>query len=101
VVWLDFDPQAGREQSGRRPAYVLTPRSYNERSGLCLACPMTNQVKGYPFEVAMPKGARVGGVILVDHLKSVSWVARRAELIGSYPEVAGEVLGKLEALLRA
>jgi mRNA interferase MazF len=99
-VWLDFDPQAGREQMGRRPAFVLTPRSYNERSGLCLACPMTNQVKGYPFEVAMPERAKVGGVILVDHVKSVSWEARRAELIGNYPQVAEDVLAKLDALLQ-
>ena len=99
VIWLDFDPQAGREQAGRRPGYVLTPRRYNKLSGLCLVCPMTNQAKGYPFEVAMPTGGKLGGVILADHVKSLSWMARRAEFIARSPEVAEDVLAKLDALL--
>jgi mRNA interferase MazF len=96
VVWLATDQQS----RGRRPAYVLTPKRYNILTGLCIACPMTNQVKGYPFEVAMPHGARVGGVMLVDQVKSVSWSTRRAEIIESYAQVYDDVMGKLEALLR-
>jgi mRNA interferase MazF len=81
-VWLTFDPQAGREQAGRRPALVLTPRTYNAKSGLTLVCPITNQAKGYPFEVAVPAGSGTTGVILADHVKSVDWKARRAEKLG-------------------
>jgi mRNA interferase MazF len=99
VIWLDFNPQAGREQAGRRPAFVLSPRKYNRLSGLCLVCPMTNQVKGYPFEVAMPPGGKVGGVILADQVESLSWLARRAGFIGSYPEIADDVVAKIQALL--
>jgi mRNA interferase MazF len=73
VVYLDFDPQAGREQKGRRPALVLSPIAYNRRVGLCVACPITNQVKGYPFEVAIPAGFQVTGVILADQVKSLDW----------------------------
>ncbi|MCW5977323.1 MAG: type II toxin-antitoxin system PemK/MazF family toxin [Bryobacteraceae bacterium] len=69
-VWLTFDPQAGREQSGRRPALVLSPRIYNARSGLALACPIMKQAKGYPFEMAVPAGCGATGVILADHLRA-------------------------------
>ncbi len=79
LVWLTFNPQAGREQAGRRPAVVLSPAAYNKRSGLALVWPITSQVKGYPFEVALPHGLPIAGVILADHLKSVDWRARRAE----------------------
>jgi mRNA interferase MazF len=97
-VWLTFDPQAGREQAGRRPALVLSPKAYNRRSGLALACPVMNQAKGYPFEV--PAGQGATGVILVDHLKSIDWKARRAERLGrSTDEVMEEVRAKLAALL--
>lgn len=99
VVWLDFDPQAGREQAGRRPGFVLSPRKYNRLSGLCIICPMTNQVKGYPFEVALPKGRKVEGVILADQIKSLSWAMRRAEFIANVPDVADEVVAKILALL--
>ena len=99
-VWLTFDPQAGREQSGRRPALVLSPKMYNARSGLALACPITNQAKGYPFEVAVPAGLGATGVILADHLKSIAWKARHAERLGRCTdEVMGEVRAKLAALL--
>jgi len=94
-VWLTFDPQAGR-----RPALVLSPKVYNSRSGLALACPVTNQVKGYPFEVAVPAGSGASGVILADHLKSVDWTARRAERLGRCTnEVMDEVRAKLAPLL--
>ena len=99
-VWLTFDPQAGREQAGRRPALVLSPKVYNVRSGLALACPITSQVKGYPFEVAVPAGRGPTGVILADHVKSVDWKARRAERLGHCPtEVLDEVRAKLAPLL--
>ena len=94
-VWLTFDPQ-----SGRRPALVLSPKVYNSRSGLALACPVTNHVKGYPFEVAVPAGSGASGVILADHLKSVDWTARRAERLGRCTnEVMDEVRAKLAPLL--
>jgi len=99
-VWLTFDPQAGREQAGRRPALVLSPKLYNARSGLALACPITNQAKGYPFEVAVPAGRGATGVILTDHLKSIDWKARRAEPLGRCPDEAmAEVRAKLAPLL--
>ena len=70
LVWFSFSPQAGREQAGRRPALVLSPRSYNARAGLCLICPITSQVKDYPFEVPLPDGLPISGVVLSDHLRS-------------------------------
>ena len=100
LVWLTFDPQAGHEQAGRRPALVLSPRSYNQKSGLALVCPITNQVKGYPFEVSLPQGCGASGAILADHLKSLDWSARRVARIGRIPPVIlDEVLAKLAPLL--
>lgn len=100
LVWLHFDPRAGHEQAGRRPALVLSPGSYNGRVGLAILCPITSQAKGYPFEVGLPPGGDVSGVILSDQVKCLDWRARRADLIGSLPpEVTDEVLGKLATLL--
>jgi len=100
LVWLTFDPQAGREQAGRRPALVLSPRTYNARSGLALVCPITSQVKGYPFEVAVPAGHGATGMILADHVKSVDWKVRRLEKAGRAPtEVIDEVRARLAPLL--
>lgn len=100
AVWLDFNPQTGHEQSGRRPAIVISPHSYNQKVGLALFCPITNQAKGYPFEVAIPKGAKVKGVILSDQLKSLDWRARNVEFIAKLPDsVIEEVLKKLKILL--
>jgi mRNA interferase MazF len=82
LVWLTFDPQAGREQRGRRPAVVLSPRVYNARSDLAVACPITSKVKGRMFEVPVPPGSRITGAILVNHLKSLDWKQRRAEFAG-------------------
>jgi mRNA interferase MazF len=79
LVWLNFDPQAGHEQAGRRPAFVLSPDAYNRKTGLFLACPVTSKVKGYPFEVSLPNGLAVGGVILADQIKSLDWKVRKAE----------------------
>jgi mRNA interferase MazF len=100
LVWASFSPQAGREQAGRRPALVLSPRVYNERSGLCLLCPVTSQAKGYPFESALPEGLPVGGVVLSDHLKSADWRARNVTRAGAAPpEVLEDVRAKLKPLL--
>jgi mRNA interferase MazF len=99
-VWLTFDPRAGHEQAGRRPALVLSPKTYNVKSGLTLVCPITNRAKGYPFEVAVPAGQGVTGVILADHVKSVDWKARRAEKLGHCTtEVIDEVRARLAPLL--
>lgn len=81
IVWLRFDPQAGHEQAGHRPAVVISPSAYNGKTGLMLCCPMTTQVKGYPFEV--PIAGRRTGVVLADQIKSLDWVARKASRKGS------------------
>jgi len=100
VVRISMNPQAGHEQAGRRPAVVLSPAAYNGKVGLAILCPITNQVKGYPFEVAIPQGLPVTGVVLADQAKSLDWKARRAEFISSLPpETTQEVLLKLGALL--
>ena len=100
IVWLTIDPQAGREQAGRRPALAVSPRVYNEKTGLALVCPITNQTKGYPFEVTLPGGLGATGVILSDHLKNVDWGARKAVRIAICPAATiGEVLAKLAPLL--
>lgn len=100
LVWLTFDPQAGHEQAGRRPALVLSPAIYNRRASLALLCPITNQAKGYPFEVALPDGVSISGVVLADHLKSADWTARRAQFAAKAPpEVVAEVTAKLRPLL--
>lgn len=100
VVWITLNPQAGHEQTGRRPALVLSPRSYNGAVGLAIFCPITSQVKGFPFEVLIPKGLRVEGAILSDQVKSLDWGARNAELICPLPEeTTSEVLQKLGTLL--
>jgi mRNA interferase MazF len=100
AVWISFNPQAGHEQAGRRPAVVLSPRAYNIRVGLALLCPITSRVKGYPFEVSLPGEIDLDGVILADQVKSLDWRARNAELIGPLPAATvTEVLQKLGALL--
>lgn len=100
AVWLDLNPQAGHEQAGRRPAIVLSPNSYNHKTGLAIFCPITNQAKGYPFEVALPNQLKVSGVVLSDQVKCLDWKARHAELITRLPlSVTEEVLNKLRLLL--
>jgi mRNA interferase MazF len=100
VVWITLAPQAGHEQAGRRPALVLSPSSYNGKVGLAIFCPVTSQVKGYPFEVTIPSGTKVGGVILADQVKSLDWRVRKAELICKLPrETTAEVIDKLGVLL--
>ena len=100
LVWLTFDPQVGREQAGRRPGLVVSPASYNGKSGLALLCPITSRVKKYPFEVPLPAGSPVSGVALADQLKSVDWSERRAEFIAcAGRDFLEEVLGRLAPLL--
>jgi mRNA interferase MazF len=101
VVWLEFDPRAGHEQARRRPALVLSPIAYNRRVGLALVCPVTTQIKGYPFEVAVPVSTpELHGVILADQVKSLDWHARRAALLGRVPDATvGEVVGLIGRLL--
>lgn len=99
AISIDFNPQAGHEQSGRRPALVLSPSAYNDKVGLAIVCPITRQAKGYPFEVDIPAGLDVEGVILADAVKGLDWRARRARPICQLPEdVVREVLYKLNTL---
>ncbi len=99
-VYLDFTPQAGREQAGRRPALILSPQLYNIATGWALAVPITTRAKGGSFEVPIPPAARVNGVVLSDHLRSVDWLARRAEFHSVAPQdLVWEVLARIEAVL--
>jgi len=100
VIWITLTPQAGHEQAGRRPALVLSPAAYNGKVGLAVLCPITNQQKGYPFEVRIPAGVKVTGVILSDQVKSLDWRVRQAERIDALPDpTVAEVLAKLNTLL--
>lgn len=100
VVWLSFDPQAGHEQSGRRPAVVVSPASYNGKTHLAVCCPITSKAKGYPFEVPLPDGLPIRGVVLSDQLKSLDWHARDAEFIAALPQpVLLEILKKASILV--
>ena len=100
VVWLEFNPQAGHEQAGRCPALVVSPEAYNRRVGLALLCPITNRLKGYPYEVLLPSGLDIAGAILSDRVKSLDWRARQAKRICDAPaEVTEEVLAKLRTLV--
>lgn len=102
VVWINMNPQVGHEQAGRRPAVVMSPAAYNGKVGLALLCPVTSQVKGYPFEVSVPEGLPVSGAVLSDQVKSLDWRARRAERLCVLPEsVTIEVLRRMNALLQA
>jgi len=100
LVWLEFTPQAGSEQRGRRPALVLSPKSYNGKVGLALFCPLTSKVKGYPFEVELPDGYAVTGVVLADQLKSLDWRSRRVKFIERLsPDVVAMVTARVLPLL--
>ncbi|HRZ30650.1 MAG TPA: endoribonuclease MazF [Candidatus Paceibacterota bacterium] len=96
IIWLNFNPQTGHEQRGRRPALVVSPAIYNEKTGLALVCPITSQKKGYPFEVPLGS-SKVKGVVLADQIKSVDWQERRAKLVSRGNEVVFE---KIRGLLR-
>ena len=100
VVWLQFTPQRGHEQAGLRPALILSPRAYNRKVGLALACPITGQVKGYPFEVVIPDGLDARGAILCDQIKSLDWRARKARRLARVPaEVLAEVTARILVLV--
>jgi mRNA interferase MazF len=99
VIWLNFTPQAGREQAGHRPALVISPKEYNRKTGLAILCPMTTQAKGYPFEVVITSGS-VQGVVLSDHLKNLDWRERKATYKGKASAIVlKEVMNKVAALL--
>jgi len=99
VVWLDFTPQPGHEQRGKRPAIVLSPKEYNAKVGLAIFCPITSQEKGYPFEVII-KNKKVSGVVLSDQLKSLDWASRNTEYISKVSaSELDEVLEKVKVLL--
>ena len=100
VVWITLNPQSGHEQAGRRPAIVLSPKTYNNKTGLAIFCPITSQIKGYPFEVLLPEGIPVSGAILADQVKNLDWRARNSELVCTLSdEITSEVLQKLNTLL--
>jgi mRNA interferase MazF len=95
IVWLQFDPQAGHEQAGHRPALVLSPRKYNEKRGMMICCPMTSRIKGYPFEVVISSDPP--SAVLADQIKSLDWRARNATKKGS---VSGPALAEVRAKVR-
>ena len=100
VIWITFNPQSGHEQAGRRRAVVLSPAAYNGKVGLAILCPVTSQIKGYPFEVLIPNGLSVTGAILSDQAKCLDWQARKALHICSLPQATvTEVRRKLGTLL--
>ncbi|MHB1420305.1 MAG: endoribonuclease MazF [Bacillota bacterium] len=100
IVWLQFNPQVGHEQSGKRPAIVLSPQIYNEKIGLALLCPITSQEKGYPFEVKLPDYLEIRGVVLSDQLKNLDWQKRKADFICKAPEeIIAEIREKIRLLI--
>ena len=100
IVKMSFDPQSSHEQAGWRPALVISPAAYNRASSLALFCPITSRVKGYPFEIALPPGLAVSGVVLADQVRSLDWKARSAALVGRSPDaVVQDVLARLEPLV--
>ena len=100
IVWLNFTPQSGHEQAGRRPAIVLSPKAYNQRSGLLICVPITNQIKGYPFEVVLG-GSGATGAALADQVKNLDWKSRQAERKGqATPTEIAEIKAKIKVLLK-
>ena len=100
IIWLDFNPQAGREQRGKRPALVLSPKIYNQKTSLCVVLPVTSKVKGYPFEVVLPEKLQINGVILSDQIKSLDFHKREATFICKLPKtVLEEVQNNVTALI--
>jgi mRNA interferase MazF len=100
VVWMLFGPQAGHEQSGRRPGVVMSPSIYNGKTGMALCCPVTSQIKGYPFEVLVPGGLKISGAVLADHIRNIDWKTRRAEYLCKLSDKAiNEVTEKILSLL--
>jgi len=100
LIWIDLNPTVGHEQSGLRPGLVLTSRKYNVASGLCVACPITSRVRGYPFEVTIPDDVGVRGVVLADQARSLSWENRYVQRIDRAPaKLVADVRERIAALL--
>ena len=100
LVWLEFNPQAGHEQAGHRPAFVVSPRSYHRKVGLALVCPVSSRIKQYPFEVALPAGGKTRGAILSDQVKSLDWRVRKAKFIERVAQdIVDEVTARILALV--
>jgi len=100
LIWIDLNPTRGHEQRGRRPAIVLSPRGYNERTGLCVACAITSRAKGFRFEVPIPAVGSITGVVLADQVRSISWQARSAAFIAAAPAgVLDETRERIAALI--
>ena len=101
IIWLNFSPQSGHEQAGHRPGIVVSPKNYNQKTGLALCCPITSRSKGYPFETKIPDGLDVSGVILCDQIKNLDWRNRNAQFIDELPkQLVVEVLNKVGLLLQ-
>lgn len=100
LIWLSFNPQSGHEQAGRRPTLVISPKAYNLKTGLGIFCPVTSQIKGYPFEVLIPEEFEIKGVVLADQVKNLDWQIREAKFICKMPErIIIEVTAKLQTLI--
>ena len=100
IIWLEFTPQAGHEQRGRRPALVLSPLAYNRKVGMALVCPITSHIKGYPFEVILPPELDAHGAVLCDQIKCLDWKSRKAQPLDTAPaDVMEEVTARVIALL--
>jgi len=102
LIWLDFDPQAGREQAGTRPAIVLSDYDFNDLTGFAVVCPITNQAKGYAFEIVVPDGLAFTGVVLTDQFKSLDFRKRKVKVAGNVPaesEFLKSVLRNVRAIL--
>lgn len=100
LVWVNFNPQTGHEQAGRRPALVLSPAAYHEKTALAVVCPITSNIQPYPFNVLLPDGLPIGGAVLADQVKSIDRAARQLKVAGAAPRpVVVEVRAKIAALL--
>lgn len=100
LIWLDFNPQKGHEQRGKRPSLVISPKVYNEKTSLCLCLPITSRIKGYPFEVALPQGLSIEGVVLSDQIKNLDFMARDAKYICKVPlSIVQKVQKNISALV--
>jgi mRNA interferase MazF len=100
LVWINFNPQAGHEQAGRRSAIVLSPKAFNDTTGFVSVCPITHTVRGWGYEVSLPEGMVFNGVILTDQIKNLDWRARRIDIVGKVPDdVVHECLDKIHTFL--
>ncbi len=101
VIWIHLDPQAGREQAGHRPALVLSPQSFNRKLNVVFCCPITSRAKRFEFEIPLPDGLDVKGVILSHHMKSLDWRVRNARYMTRVPDdIVDDVLLRLVSILK-